>query len=356
MRAASAVCDAAKAENHTGLNLDNPEVEFSYQWGQPSYVPDKKTIDVSQTFDFATLSGGKRRVADARDAVSESEMQISRRDLAAEVDALMTEVVYRRQLAAHYDSTMQIINRLYAAAEKSYEKGNISAIDINSIRMELNTLRTEAKINDIECATSMGRLQGLAGGKLPEWKEAEYMAYTLPADFDAWAAGSAQSAPGVENARTNAALAGREVSLRRSEGLPSFSLGYTSELVTDANYHGVAVGVTLPLWGNAGRVKAAKAAETAAQLEVENKILEYTLRQRELYEKARAYGEMETQNRAMRDECDIRSGLRRLFDAGQLSVHDYLSQLLPLFELDRKVLDARHDYQAALTEFRAASL
>jgi len=68
--AARSLSAAEQKENMTGLTLADPEVEFSYQWGNPAAVPDKKTLDISQSFDFATLSGGKRRVAEARNEVS----------------------------------------------------------------------------------------------------------------------------------------------------------------------------------------------------------------------------------------------------------------------------------------------
>ena len=65
LQAAAHSCESAKADNMSGLTLANPEVGVSYMLGVPSDVPDKTNIGVSQSFDFPTLSGARKRVAEA---------------------------------------------------------------------------------------------------------------------------------------------------------------------------------------------------------------------------------------------------------------------------------------------------
>lgn len=355
LNAAKSVAEAEKAENHTGLNLDNPELGFSYQWGQPGYVPDKKTIDLTQSFNFATLSGAKRNMADARDRVADASTLEARRNAAAEADALMTDIVYRRRLAQHYDSALLLVNNIYSAAEKARKKGNMNIVDVNSIRMEANALLTESKLNLIELNANLASLQRLAAGYKVTWNGDNYLPYSLPENFDSWSNEALLQSSDLILAKANASVADEEIKLRKKENLPNFSAGFTSEIVKDANYYGVALGVELPLWANSGKVKAAQAAKAAAMVEIENTEAEFRQRLQVLYDKAVVLHQLEIDSRKLRDECDIRPGLAKLYSAGQLSVHDYLSQLQPLLELDKKMIEAEHDYQLALTEFRAAS-
>ncbi|MDE6006164.1 MAG: TolC family protein [Muribaculaceae bacterium] len=343
-------------ENHTGLNLANPELELSYQWGSPAEVPDKKTIDLSQSFDFATLSGGKRRVAEAKDAVAKSALDAARRDVAAEADMIMTEIVFRSRIALHYDSALNLLHRTLDAAELAFEKQEMTIIDVNSVKMELSALEAEATINNIDLASLKARLSSLAGGTTLDWRPDQYFSYELPLDFADWCRQAANSSPEVAAARAELSLADREISLRKSENLPSFSLGYTSELVTDANYYGATLGVELPLWANAGRVKAARAARSAAQLSIDNAILDFSLSQRALYDKAISLRKLDDTARRLFKESDIHLALYRLYSEGQLSSHDYLSQLQPLLQLQRRAFEAEFEYQKALAEFRAATI
>lgn len=354
--AARSLSAAERKENMTGLTLADPEVEFSYQWGNPAAVPDKKTLDVSQSFDFATLSGGKRRVAEARNEVSALTGDAAELAKSYEVDALMTRAVYLRKLQRWYDSALAHTAKVMEAAEKALAHGDMTVVDVNSIRIDRRNMEAEAELNALELASAMATLSSLGGGVQLDWDADGYLGYSLPADFDAWCATALPADPTVAAARAGVAVADREISLRRSEGLPSFSVGYTSEMVKDANYFGVSVGVTVPLWSNRGRVAASQAAKAAAAAALDDAMVTYTADLRLKYDRARALAGLAGDCRRLRDDCDISEGLKKQFDTGYIAVTDYLSQLMPLLELDRKVIEAEHDYQAALADFRGGRL
>ncbi len=354
--AARSLSAAEQKENMTGLTLADPEVEFSYQWGNPAAVPDKKTLDISQSFDFATLSGGKRRVAEARNEVSALTGDAAELAKSYEVDALMTRAVYLRKLQRWYDSALAHTAKVMEAAEKALAHGDMTVVDVNSIRIDRRNMEAEAELNALELASAMATLSGLGGGVELDWDAEGYLGYSLPPDFDAWCATALTADPTVAAAKAGVAVADREISLRRSEGLPSFSVGYTSEMVKDANYFGVSVGVTVPLWSNRGRVAASQAAKAAAAAALDDAMVTYTADLRLRYDRARALARLAGDCRRLRDDCDISEGLKKQFDTGYIAVTDYLSQLMPLLELDRKVIEAEHDYQAALADFRGGRL
>lgn len=354
--AARSLSDAEQKENMTGLTLADPEVEFSYQWGNPAAVPDKKTLDISQSFDFATLSGGKRRVAEARNEVSVHTGDAVEMSKSYEVDALMTQAVYLRELQRWYDAALAHTAKVMEAAEKALAHGDMTVVEVNSIRIDRRNMEAEAELNALELASSLATLSDLGGGVELDWDAGSYYGCTLPADFDAWCATALTADPTVAAARANVAVADREISLRRSEGLPSFSVGYTSEMVKDANYFGVSLGVTVPLWSNRGRVAASQAAKAAATAALDDAMVTYTAGLRLRYDRAKALEKLAGDCRRLRDDCDISEGLKKQFDTGYISITDYLSQLMPLLELDRKVIEAEHDYQAALADFRGGRL
>ncbi|MDE5552056.1 MAG: TolC family protein, partial [Muribaculaceae bacterium] len=270
LKSERAMVDAERSENMTGLNLANPEVEFAYQWGTPGSSPDKKILDVSQSFDFATLSGGKRRVASGRNVVAERNYMASRMSVAGDIDRQMTEAVYLTKMATLYMVTDTLMSQFEHASYNRLQKGDMTAIEYNMVLMQRRNSVTDIALNRIEIETVMSELSRLAGGEMPIWQPTEYCAWSVPADIAGWVSTAAGIAPEVSVARAESELAADEVSLRRKEGLPSFSLGYTSEMIRDDNHFGVSVGVELPLWGNHGRVKAAKAAAAAAAVRLDD--------------------------------------------------------------------------------------
>lgn len=356
LKASEALMSAEQKENMTGLNLADPEVGFSYQWGNPAGVPDKKTIDLTQSFDFGVISGGRRRVAAAKNNAAAFGYDADRLRTMEEIDALMTEIVYRTRLDAWYDNAIRHLEQMRVALEKSVEKGNISRIDANSVKIEERIFISEGHINAIELKNLKSSLSRLAGGQEINWDAAEYADFSLPADFEAWSKTLAASDPLLALAKANVDIADREVSLRKSESLPGFSLGYTSEIVKDANYYGVSIGLSLPLWNNAGRVKAARLAQNAAKIAQEDAAFNYTAQLKERYAKARELQKLVRETKQLRDDCDIRVSLTKMLDAGRISVHEYLAQVFTLYELDKKVLEADRDYQLALVALRQGRL
>lgn len=353
LRAAALQKEAAESENMTGLTLSNPEVDFAYQWGTPT--DDKVLLDVSQGFDFATLSGAKKRVAARLNGIASAEFDAERLRIMSEADALMTQAVYCSRLDSLYAEIESVSGRLLEAARISMEKGELSALEVNGMRMDLAGVKVDRRMNLVEMKGIMARLASMAGVKDFSWIPKDYMVYSLPPDFSSWGALSVEKMPEVARSLAETAAADAEISLRKREGLPDFSLGYTSEMVRDDNHYGVKVGVSLPLWGNRGRVKAAKAARAAALAREEDARLTAMMDLQLKYDKAQALGMSASECGKIAMECDNSASIRKLYELGQISETDCLERIGRLFSLRRQSLDAEYAYQQALAELRAAS-
>ena len=86
--------DAQKIENKTGIYLSNPEVEYAYLWGDPSSVGKRHNINVTQTFDFATISGMKNRMADKNNELADISFLSGRQTILLEAQKLCLDVIY----------------------------------------------------------------------------------------------------------------------------------------------------------------------------------------------------------------------------------------------------------------------
>ena len=138
MKAQATRLNANKTENLTGLNLPNPEVEFAYQFGNAAVESDKQILDVTQEFDFATLSGSKRNLAYALNAEAETEFYLFQNNLTSEVDLLMTQKVYLLKLDEFYKKRVSAANELYDVANQRFEHGSISVVELNQAKMEIS--------------------------------------------------------------------------------------------------------------------------------------------------------------------------------------------------------------------------
>ena len=84
LKALRETSDAQKLENRTGIYLSDPEIGFNYLWGNPSSVGNRQDVSVSQSFDIATLSGLKSKVANGKNELVEWQYKADRMNILLE--------------------------------------------------------------------------------------------------------------------------------------------------------------------------------------------------------------------------------------------------------------------------------
>lgn len=352
LKVESSRTEAQMLENRTGMNLPNPEVEFSYQGNR--YGVDKKTLDVTQEFDFTTLSGAKKGLAAAKDSRAKENISIVRSNVESEADQLMTEIVYLRKMKEMLNLQLSQDKKIFEAVESMYANGAVNIVDLNAAKMEYRLTENAYKLNGIELANSMSQLERIANGTV-NWTDAKYMEYELPADFDAWSLTA--SNPEIDAANADARVAQQEITIQKREQLPNFSIGYRSEMTgREDSFYGGSIGLEIPLWQNRGKIKAAKAAKLAAELEHDALREEFIISQRNIYSKALQLKKTSEEITRLSDECDITDKLQKMLNLGEISVTDYINQLKPILEMKQKKLECERDYQLELARFRACNL
>lgn len=357
LRAAMAGAEAQRADALTGLTLADPEVSVTHLFGVPSEVPDETDIEVDQSFDFATLSGAKRKVAEAQGRVALAGTASSRAELMLQAEKALIEYTFRVQMLKEVQRRHDRLHSMHQAAEKALASGTITQLEYNSIELEALAADNEVALAEIEVQNALMELQVLNGGQ-PLSVAGEWPEVTMPADFDSWLAQVSLQSPEMMVLEAQVAQSAAEVNLRRKEGLPGFSVGYRSQLVKGDNYHGFAVGVTLPLWSNRGRVKAARALQTAGELELESVASQLRLTKQMQYNRARSLekASIDLQKLYARIGEKNQAYLQNALEKGVITTLDYLQQQEDFSGHYVKYLEARRDYLLARADLYAETL
>lgn len=347
--------DATKQDNLTGLNLPNPEVGVTYMWGQPSDVPNKTNIEVVQPFDFATLSGAKKRVALADNRITETDFAIGRQQVILEAEKALINYSYTAQLVGELETQTRELAKLDSAASKALDKGQINILERNKIQLEYVSRQNELALARADLQTNMLLLTQLNGGQPLSQLPAKWTYSPLPSSFDEWIDGAVASNPEILRMQAAESKAQQEISLRKSEGLPEFSVGYANELVRGGNYHGFTVGVSVPLWGNRGRVKAAQAARAAAAIDLDVAQQQFCLRKQTEYDRAIALKAIADQYAELNDAQAKKAGeyLDKALAQGAISIFEYMTEKEDLYAHTMRCLEAQRDYCVARADLYA---
>lgn len=348
--------EAAKVGNHTNLNLPNPEVEFGYLWGSPSSIGHRKDVSAVQSFDFATVTGAKRRLARQQDALADWQYKESRMQLLLEAHHLCLDAIYYNAMCKELMQRKQYAEEITSAQQKRLEQGDINRIEYNQVKLDLAAVCAELMRCNTERAAVMAELQRLNGGEPLLIEATDYPAVAIANDFEAWYAEAEQKSPALAYVKQQIDVANRELAVRRADGLPTVSLGFMGEYVSGESYQGVKVGMSIPLWANKNRVRqakaeveAAKARQTDARQQFYSRLHNLFVQQRGLRQVVQSYQE------ALR-ATDNTSLLKKALDAGSISTMDYLLGARMYYDAVNQKMDACRAWQKTVAEMQAVLL
>ena len=90
--------EAEKLSNDAEATLADPEFEFAYLWGRPSDIGARQNVGVSQTFDYATLSGKKKSLNVGKNEEALQEFRSERMGVLLQAKTCIIEIIYYNEL------------------------------------------------------------------------------------------------------------------------------------------------------------------------------------------------------------------------------------------------------------------
>lgn len=355
LRAYGAVRDASAAESRTGLTPDNPEVEAGYLFGN-DLTGDRRDISIRQNFDFPTVYVQKGRLAETRRGTAEYQYRLQRQELLLETKRLCIELVYNNAILKICSRKLDASAQINESYRRMAAHGEVNAIELNKAASAYAASKLEYANGEAERQRIIAELKRLCGGEDVTFDADSFPEIELPADFDSWWAESRQSHPFILYMQSVSMESEQEVKLAVSSWIPKFSVGYMGEFVPNEPFQGITAGITIPLWENNGKVRAAKAAGQAAKASLEDAVSSLENSLRALYSHCVAI----RQGLSVYDEADLSDDsaelLQKALDKGEISLLTYIQEYDYLYDVLMQRLQAQRELALSYAELTAVSL
>lgn len=344
---------ADKIGNKTGINPENPEVEFGYLWGSPSTEGNRKDLSITQTFDFPLAYRYKSQLSKGQNQQVDLVFDAEERTILQEARLLCVELTYRNLLDKQLTQRLAHAQELAEGYEVLFSKGEINIIDYNKTKLNLLTIRKANEVNIVERNILSDKLKIMNGG-LPISAELlfAYPEYLLPSDFISWVTVAEELNPELKAVEQNITLSRKQEQLTRALNLPKLSAGYVSERVPGSTQQGVSVGVSIPLWEGKNTVRHQKAQTIAMQAQHEDARLQFQNEVKSSYEKARKLQNVLQEYDQLLKTSNNEELLKKAFAQGELSLINYLLELSAYYEAIDQFLETERDYQLAAAALR----
>ena len=356
LKAMAAEVEAERIANRSETLPDNPEVEFNYLWGAEN-IGGRHDLRVSQAFDFATISGLKSGKAATMDELSALRYRMERRNVLLEARQTCIDLVYYNALLDELNTHLSQSGTLVDAYEKRMAAGDATVLDLNKARIHFTSVQGQVKNAETQRQVLLSRLRSLNGGQELAFDSSDYdLSESIPEDFETWFARSAESSPILEYVRKEVELSQKQLSIDRTSRLPEVAVGYMSEIRTVEKFRGVTLGVNIPLWSGANKVRQSRARVAAAESRRAAAEQEYYYRLQEQFTQASAMKSNSEMMRASLEKTDNRDFLLPALTKGEISMIDYLVETDLYYETLEQTLDAERDYRHALATLMSFSL
>lgn len=342
--------EAAVASNNSDLGLDDPSIGFNYLWGSPRDVGQRKDISITQSLDIATITGSKRREADARNMLANATYERGIASLEQEAILLLVEIAAANETSTLYTQHIAAQERLIEMCRKRIDAGDIGKLDLTRATLALATLCADAAESETQ------RCQ-LLNSPLVTMNLAEVQRQQLPLlTLEAVGQAILRRSPAARLTEAEASELQNQVSVAKAEltnirrqNLPSLTAGFMAELTREEKFKGITLGLNIPVWNNARRVKSAKAQLMAAETENQQKQAEIAARTEQRKQLCASTGR---QRDDIKRSLDVLSSqtvlLQKAFSAGEISMTEYLIEQDGYYDLRLRYIQASSRHLTAL--------
>ena len=346
---------AEKLDVRNENNLEDPSVSYSRKFGEQDGVSPEIELEVTQGIDFPTLYAQRRQYGKLQGRALDLQQAVLRRDILLRAKELCLDLIRLNQLKALYGQRLKNAEELNALFDERFEKGDVNILEVNKVKMELMNLRATVAENDAAYRTALQNLLAMNGNMPLEFDETVYPLVPELRSLEQVRDEVMGADYALKQAQAGSEAARKLVKVNRHGWLPKLEVGYGREGGSDAMLNGFVVGVSVPIFSNRGKVKAARARQAGAELAQEQVAQQVEADIQSLFNEAtRLRASMQAYDTGLMDKT--LSALKQAVEAGQLSVLDYYSEAETVYASQEKLVDLENRYQKVVAQLYKNSL
>lgn len=337
----------AQLDSETSV-MGPTSVEYSPFFGGGATGLASSELIVSQEFEFPTLGSMRKQSNAAQGHVLDLQYQQERRDILLEAKKLCYDISSAVQTRNLLQRRLLTADSLLMAYETSMKHGNATIIDVNRIKMDRMSVNTQLVQAQGNITTLLAQLQSLNGGKPIEGGD------NLVLDNEPIAINAGTS---IEESIAQASLnaSAHEIRLAQKSWLPSLTVGYRRNTELKEATNGFVVGVSMPLFTNGGKVKAARARQQAIQAQITDAAARENSRQQALVTEAmQLQASMKAYDMGLMNETLALIG--KAIAAGALTIPEYYNQTDRIYNAMQELIDLNNRYNRAACDLNRNNL
>lgn len=346
--------EAQKLSYKTGLNPENPKVEYDHLPGRPEGAGTQRDFSLTQGFDFPTSYGKRKNLSHEQIRKAELEFDAARQRILLEAKQACIDFIYRKKLQSELDKRMRDADALSVAINRQMHQGESGILDVNKVRLLQLEIKNESALNIATMRTLQHKIDELNGGNPLDLSTLDYPLIEPLPPFEALDSVIEANDPEVKVIKQQKQVSEAQVRLTRAISLPKFEGGYHRQTILGQTYEGLHVAMTVPLWENKSRVKSDRARLVLSEFQVAEHRNEHYYENKQFYEQYLHWQSTLAEYQGILASANNEELLNKALQAGQLSLIEYLMEVRYFYHAILKSLEAEralHEQIAELYKF-----
>lgn len=278
--------DAQKLQFKTGNTLYDPTVTYDFMRGSPNAIAGNQTdINVSQRFDFPTVYGKKKSLANEKMKQADFALLNNKRNILLEAKLICIELIYRNKLQTKIEERKTKTEKFQRDFQRKLDVGEGNVLDVNKVKLQLIEINKEYQENLSSINQLKQKLNGLNGGNEIVFTETEYPEFAPILSFENLQAEIEANDPIAKYLEQQNVIAEKQIAVTKAMSLPKFEAGYHYQGILGQNFHGFKVGMSIPLWENRNRVAQSQSELSTTETQLDEHKNTYYFEIKQLYEK-----------------------------------------------------------------------
>jgi outer membrane protein, heavy metal efflux system len=342
--------EAQRLSYLTGLNPENPKVEYDYMIGSPADAGNQTDMSVSQAFDFPTSYSKRKGVSREQIQQSEYQFSVTRQEILFQAKVYCLELIHRNKLQNEFSRRLLATNQLVQAITRKTSQGESSILDLNKIKLLQLDVKNNLELNVTAIKTLQQKLREMNGDT-----ELDLEPLTYPLIQDMLTLETLDSLieandPIVKVFKQEKNITAEQLALSRSLTLPKLEAGYHYQAILGQKYQGFHVGTSIPLWENKNKVNTQQARLSHSDFQIQEHRIQHLSRNKQNYEKYLHWKNTVDEYQALLTTSNNEELLTKSLEHGQSSLIEYLMEMRYFYDAIDKYLDAERELHYTIAE------
>lgn len=258
LKAVQSFMESRQLELKSGNNLPDPQLGAYYlPFGEHS-TGDYSEFQVSQSFEFPTVYGTRSSLINEQKVQLDLDYKSKRQEILLEAQKYCQEIIYLSKRQENERLRLKQAKTVFDQVQELFDKEQVGVLELN--KSKVAWLQEQFKVQQIESdkLNLLLLLKNLNGGKELIFDQADYFTILKLEGKESLWQSKLNTDPALNQLKQNEVIASQQLKLSKNSTLPNITAGFNSQGVSGERFSGFYGGLSIPLWSNRNKVKAAQ--------------------------------------------------------------------------------------------------